>query len=217
MLTEIIEHKREELRLIKDRPDYEKTLSEIKRSAESLPQCRDFFSAVKGDEGGDTRVIAEVKKASPSNGVLRQDLDPVMLAKAYEGAGARAISVLTDERYFQGSLSDLKAVKENVGIPVLRKDFIIDGHQVFEARAFGADAILLIAGALTDEGLKGLKGVAEGLGLHCLVEVHDEEDLNKAIDAGSKIIGINNRDLSTMKVDISTTKRLSRLVPPALP
>jgi indole-3-glycerol phosphate synthase len=162
-----------------------------------------------------TRIIAEVKKASPSRGVIRADFDPVAIAAAYAGGGAAAISVLTEERFFGGSLGHLRAIRKAVGnkLPLLRKDFITDPYQVYESRACGADALLLIAAALTPEALAGLLDLSHGLGMHCLVEVHNEAELKTAVKSGAGIIGINNRDLKTFDVDINTTRRLMPLIP----
>ncbi|MBN1176341.1 MAG: indole-3-glycerol phosphate synthase TrpC [Dehalococcoidales bacterium] len=170
----------------------------------------DFAAALKGD---DVMLIAEVKKASPSKGVLRADLDPVRLAEIYARNGAAAISVLTEVKYFQGSLKYLAAIREKVNLPLLRKDFIYEEYQVYESAAYGADAMLLIASILSPGQLGELLEISHGIGLFCLVEVHNEEELQKALLAGTGIIGINNRDLNTFKVDTDTTRRLRMLVP----
>lgn len=162
----------------------------------------------------DIRLIAEVKKASPSKGIIRPDFDPVAIARRYEETGASAISVLTDEKYFQGKLEYLTQIREAVGIPLLRKDFIIHRIQVYEARAAGADAILLIAAALPPHDLRVLMGVARDLGMDSLVEVHTAEELETAIEAGARIIGINNRDLQTFETGLETTLELAAKVPP---
>ena len=159
-------------------------------------------------------LIAEVKKASQSKGVLREDFDPVKIAATYQGAGAAAVSVLTDERFFQGKLEYIRMVKEQISLPVLRKDFIIDEYQIYESVAAGADAILLIADLLSAAETASFHSLAVSLGLDVLVEVHNEEDLEKAIAAGAAIIGINNRDLHTFKIDLGVTQNLIRLVPP---
>ncbi len=161
-------------------------------------------------------LIAEVKKASPSKGVIRPDFDPVAIAKAYERAGADAISVLTDERYFQGHRRYLRAVKEAVDLPVLRKDFIIDRRQVEESARLGADAILLIGEALPPETLEALYNEAYSLGLECLVEVHAKETLERILDRFTpEVVGINNRDLHTFVTTLEATKALASLVPPS--
>ncbi len=170
----------------------------------------DFAAALRGDG---IKLIAEVKKASPSKGVLCPDFDPVALAQTYAQSGAAAISVLTEVNYFQGSPKHLAAIREKVNIPLLRKDFIFDEYQVYESAAFGADALLLIAAILNPEQLLELRELSSSLGLSCLVEVHNEEDLFTALLADAKIIGINNRNLKTFKVDTNTTRRLRMLIP----
>jgi len=170
----------------------------------------DFAGALRG-EG--IKLIAEVKKASPSRGVMCPDLDPVALAVTYAKNGAAAISVLTEVKYFQGSLKNLVAIREKVNIPLLRKDFIYDEYQIYESAACGADALLLIAAILSPEQLGELLEISVGIGLRCLVEVHDEAELQKALLADAKIIGINNRNLNTFKVDTNTTRRLRLSIP----
>jgi indole-3-glycerol phosphate synthase len=174
------------------------------------PQPLDFAAALRGKG---VKLIAEVKKASPSRGLLRPDFDPVALARTYAASGAAAISVLTEEKYFQGSLDHLAAVRGAVSIPVLRKDFIFDEYQVHESAAYGADAILLIAAILEQAQIGKLLALARSLGLACLVEAHNEAELMKALLAGAPIIGINNRDLNTFKVNTDVTRRLRLLVP----
>jgi len=158
-------------------------------------------------------LIAEIKKASPSRGVIRGDFNPVKIAVTYQSNGAAAISVLTDERFFEGKLEYIARIKESVSIPVLRKDFIIDEYQIYESVAAGADAILLIADLLAVNELTGFHNLATSLGLDCLVEVHGEEDIEKALAANADIIGINNRDLHTFRVDFDITQKLVRLIP----
>jgi len=158
-------------------------------------------------------LIAEVKKASPSKGVLKEDFCPVKIAKAYQKAGASAISVLTENRFFQGSLQDLLQVIETVNLPVLRKDFIIDPYQIYETKYMGADALLLITAILKERQLKDYIELAEELELDALVEVHSKEELETALNCGAQIIGINNRDLTTFNTDIKTTNKLAKLVP----
>lgn len=158
-------------------------------------------------------VIAEIKRASPSKGMIRPDLDVTATASAYEQAGAKAVSVLTEESYFHGSLEDLSAAREACGLPLLRKDFIVDRYQVWESAAAGADAILLIVAALTDEELKRLTSEAREARLECLVEVHDREELERALGLGTVLIGINNRNLNTFEVDLDTTINLIDSVP----
>jgi len=171
---------------------------------------RDFLRSVSQER---IQLIAEVKKASPSKGVLCPDLDPVVLGKSYAENGAAAISVLTEVNHFQGSLEYMSVIKDKVDIPLLRKDFIFDEYQIYESAAFGADALLLIAAILSQEQLSRLLQLSHRLGLDCLVEVHDETELEQAIQSQTKIIGINNRDLNTFEVDTNTTGRLVPLVP----
>jgi indole-3-glycerol phosphate synthase len=159
-------------------------------------------------------IIAEIKKASPSKGLLAPDFDPVRLAREYEAGGAAALSVLTDEAFFQGSLADLAAARAVCGLPVLRKDFTLDADHVLEAAAGGADAILLIAAILEAGEIRDLAAVAAGYGMAALVEVHDERELAKALDAGAEIIGVNNRDLTTFEVTLETSLRLAPRIPP---
>ncbi|MBL7156702.1 MAG: indole-3-glycerol phosphate synthase TrpC [Candidatus Omnitrophica bacterium] len=158
-------------------------------------------------------LIAELKKASPSRGIIRGDFNPLKIALTYQANGAGAVSVLTDERFFEGNLKTLKDIKGKITIPLLRKDFIIDEYQVYESLYYGADAILLIAQILTEAELTGFYKIAKNLGMDVLMEVHNEEDVEKALKTGASIIGINNRELSTFKVDLSTTQRLIRLIP----
>ena len=169
-----------------------------------------FAAALRGDR---LKLIAEVKKASPSKGLLCPDFKPVDLAQIYERNGAAAISVLTESKYFQGSLTYLVAIRKTVNLPLLRKDFIFDEYQIYESAAYGADAVLLITAILDEAKLADLLLLSKDLGLSCLVEVHNEDELFKAMLAGAEIIGINNRDLNTFKVDIDTTRRLRLLIP----
>lgn len=159
-------------------------------------------------------LIAEIKKASPSKGILRGDFNPAKIAVTYQANGASAISVLTDERFFEGKLEHVKLVKERVTLPVLRKDFIIDEYQIYETAVSGADAMLLIAELLSKDEMKRFYDIATGLGLDVLVEAHNEEDLGKALAIDAEIIGINNRDLHTFKVDLGVTQKLIRHIPP---
>lgn len=160
-------------------------------------------------------LIAEVKKASPSAGVICPDFDPVRLARAYEAAGANCLSVLTDESFFQGSLEDLQRIRAAVKLPLLRKDFILDARQILEAIEAGADAILLIARILTGAGLPELHGLASAAGLAALVEVHDEAEMDRALALGANLIGVNNRNLETFTVDLALTGRLAARIPAA--
>jgi len=189
-------------------------LEELRRVALEQPPPLDFASVLRGDH---IRLIAEVKKASPSRGIIRPDFDPVEIAQAYASNGASAISVLTEPRYFQGSLSYLRDIKEALGakkLPILRKDFLNDPYQVYESRAYGADNLLLIVAILTPEKLEALLGLSHELRMSCLVEVHNEAELEIALRSGARLIGINNRDLSTFTVDLTTTERLRPLIPP---
>lgn len=160
------------------------------------------------------RVIAEIKKASPSKGILREDFEPVAIAKTYEACGAAAISVLTDNRFFQGSIDYLRAVRSVSTLPILMKDFIIDPYQLYQARACGADAVLLIAAILDRNRLSALIEMSGSLGLAALVEIHSAEELATALAANADIIGINNRDLKTFQVTVETTRRLAPLISP---
>ncbi len=174
---------------------------------------RDFPAGLRKPRQGDMALVAEVKKASPSAGVICKDFDPVRIAREYEAAGASCLSVLTDEKFFQGSLEHLRQVRAAVKLPLLRKDFIIDERQLLEAIEWGADAILLIVAILTDEQLSKFHSLATEAGLAALVEVHDEAELDRAVKMGANLIGVNNRDLKTFKVDLATTEKLAtRLV-----
>lgn len=214
ILKQIIADKRTEV----ERRKEERPVELVKDELAGMKKCRNFYSAVTKRNRRGLNVIAEVKKASPSAGVIRADFDPVAIAQTYERCGADAISVLTDEKYFQGKLEYLTAVKEAVSVPVLRKDFIVDPYQVYEARAAGADAILLIAEALNAAEMMDLLILANELTLTSLIEVHDADTLLQARSMVGfpqkhySVLGINNRDLATMKVDINTTGRLAELV-----
>jgi indole-3-glycerol phosphate synthase len=170
---------------------------------------RDFLAALRKPRVGDVALIAEVKKASPSKGVICENFDPVRIAKEYEAAGASCLSVLTDEKFFQGSLDYLRQIRAAVKLPLLRKDFIIDERQILEAIEWGADAILLIVAILDDARLKRFHDLAIDAGLAVLVEVHDEAELERAVALGAELIGVNNRDLKTFTVDLATTERLA--------
>jgi len=170
---------------------------------------RDFLAALQHPRHGDIALIAEVKKASPSAGVICQDFDPVRLAKEYEAAGASCLSVLTDGKFFQGALDHLRQIRAAVKLPLLRKDFMIDERQILEAIEWGADAILLIVAILDDAQLERFHALAAEADLAALVEVHDEAELERALAAGANLIGVNNRDLKTFKVDLATTERLA--------
>lgn len=206
MLDRIITDKRGEVEQRKQRFP----LTVLQETIAERQTPLDFAGALRGDG---TRLIAEVKRASPSRGLLCPEFDPVKLAKTYAANGAAAISVLTEEKYFQGSLDHLAAIRKEVKLPLLRKDFIFDHYQVYESRAYGADALLLIV-AILDQGQLGeLLSLSHNLGMDCLVEVHNEAEVARALDSGAEVIGINNRDLKTFKVDIKTTRRLRPLIP----
>ena len=170
---------------------------------------RDFLAALRKPRAGNVALIAEVKKASPSKGIICKDFDPVRIAKEYEAAGASCLSVLTDEKFFQGSLDYLRQIRAAVKLPLLRKDFIIDERQILESVEWGADAILLIVAILDDARLKRFHDLATEVGLTVLVEVHDEAELDRATAIGAQLIGVNNRDLKSFKVDLTTTGRLA--------
>jgi len=174
---------------------------------------RDFTTALRNPCGGPLALIAEVKKASPSAGLIRPDFDPVSIAREYEAAGASCLSVLTDEKFFQGSLEYLRQIRAAVSLPLLRKDFIIDERQILEAVEWGADAILLIVAILSDMQLRQFHALGTEAGLAALVEVHDEVELDRALAAGAQLIGVNNRDLKTFQVDLATTEHLAARLP----
>jgi indole-3-glycerol phosphate synthase len=184
-------------------------LAELEERIERSRPPRDFRGELRR-EG--ISLIAEIKRASPTRGVLMEDVDPVDLGALYEQAGARAISVLTNDKYFSGSIEDLTTVRQHVAIPCLRKEFIVNEYQIYEARAAGADAILLIVKILSDEQIKDYLALAAELKMGALVETHDSEEIDRALNGGAHIIGINNRDLTTFQVDIATTLELKRLV-----
>jgi indole-3-glycerol phosphate synthase len=207
ILDEIVAYKKEELAETKRGVP----LADIKARAADAGPTRGFGAALAAPGG--IRLIAEVKKASPSKGVIRQDFDPVAIAKTYEASGASCLSVLTESKYFQGSLASLGAVRKAVGLPLLRKDFLVDPYQVYEARAAGADAVLLIAACLELRRLEDLLGLAGELGLDALVESHTAAELDRALRAGSRIVGINNRDLNTFRVSLDTTFSMLKDIP----
>jgi indole-3-glycerol phosphate synthase len=189
-------------------------LADLICRGETLPLPLSLTAALKGKG---FHLITEIKCASPSRGIIRTDFDPVAIALIYARHGAAAISVLTEANYFQGRLAYLGDIREALGErrpPLLRKDFIDDAYQVYESRAYGADSLLLIAAILTPEKLRELLRLSGELGMDCLVETHNEAEMETALESGAEIIGINNRDLGTFKVDINTTERLCRLVPP---
>ncbi|MGB8651672.1 MAG: indole-3-glycerol phosphate synthase TrpC [Mycobacteriales bacterium] len=186
------------------------SLEQLKERAQALPPAQDGVAALR--QPG-IAVVAEVKRSSPSKGALAAIADPAALAEDYEAGGASVISVLTEERKFGGSLADLDAVRARVDVPLLRKDFIVSSYQLWEARAHGADLVLLIVAALEQEALISLRERTESLGMTALVEVHDEQELQRALDAGSRVVGVNARDLKTLEVDRSVFGRLSPAIP----
>jgi len=206
ILDKIVEQKRKEIgRLSSGKISVKK----LKAALQERGGRRNFIAALRAARPGRLGLIAEVKKASPSAGVICADFDPARIAREYELAGATCLSVLTDEKFFQGSLHHLKQVRETVKLPMLRKDFIIDERQILESIQCGADAILLIVAILTDEQLKHFHRLATEAGMAALVEVHDETELERALAIGAELIGVNNRDLATFKVDLGTTERLA--------
>lgn len=210
ILDKIVAHKRKEIEQSKK----EATLAAIRARAQRATAPRDFAAALRsGYDNSGIALISEIKKASPSAGIIRTDFNPVEIAKIYEQSGASAISVITDEEFFKGSLSYLANVRATVDLPLLRKDFIIHPCQIYEALAFGADAVLLIVAILSDQELKVFLELCDKLGLAALVEVHTEQERDRALIAGAKIIGINNRSLQTFKVDLDTTLRVAKDLP----
>ena len=202
ILDDIVAHKKRELKRRKEAMP----LAGLKEGRVLIENPRAFREALT--QSTDVALIAEIKEASPSAGLIRKDVDPVGIGRLYEGFGAAAISVLTDERFFHGSLARMKQVKEAVSIPVLRKDFIIDAYQIYESRASGADAVLLIVAILSNDKLRTFLPLCTELELEALVEVHTESERDRALEAGAEVMGINNRDLTTFAVDLSTTIRL---------
>lgn len=210
ILDEIIANKKSELDRLKADFPVKGLIAGLKMRIKQLPQPRDFVKAVSGK---DIKIIAEVKKASPSKGVIRKSFNPVEIARIYEANGASAISVLTEEKYFQGHIDYIKVIGDAVTIPVIRKDFIFDEYQIYESRAAGADAILLIAGILKKDEIDEFLKLSHSLGMSCLVEVHNEDELEKVLLTKARLIGINNRDLKTFKTDIKNTLRLVPMIP----
>ncbi len=207
MLETILSHKREEITARKRA----KSVGQLEAMPLFAVPRRSLIRALKGKA---MAVIAEIKKASPSKGVIREVFDPVLIAKQYVEGGASALSVLTDEKFFQGRLEFLSLIRPTVSVPLLRKDFILDDYQLVEAKAHGADAVLLIAATLEPAALTRLFAEAKRLELECLVEVHDEREVAALDFRAIQLIGINNRDLTTLETDLSTTSRVKRLLPP---
>jgi indole-3-glycerol phosphate synthase len=207
ILDKIVATKRQEIAAAKQlHPE-----SELRRHLDTAPAIRDFYAAIAAD--GPIKLIAEVKKASPSRGVIRSDFHPVEIAHTYEMSGATCLSVLTDESYFQGHLDYLREIRRQVDLPILRKDFLIDSYQLLEARLAGADAVLLIAECLNDAQLSRLLREALGLGMTPLVEFYEPANLPRVVAAGARLIGVNNRDLRTFQVDLNHTLRMREKVP----
>jgi indole-3-glycerol phosphate synthase len=206
ILDKIVEEKKREIARL---PERVLAAGDLRDALLERGERRDFTAALRQPKTGSVALIAEVKKASPSAGVICKDFDPVRIAKEYEAAGASCLSVLTDEKFFQGSLEYLRQIRAAVKVPLLRKDFIIDERQILEAVEWGADAILLIVAILDDTRLMRFHSLAKEAGLAVLVEVHDETELVHATAVGAELIGVNNRDLKTFKVDLGTTERLA--------
>lgn len=207
ILDRIVAVKREEVAAAKR----QRPVAELQARAAEAPPVRNFAAALR--QPGRVSLIAEVKKASPSKGVLRADFDPVAIARTYAANGAAAVSVLTDETFFQGQPGFLAAIRDAVALPLLRKEFILDPYQLYESRALGADAVLLIVAILSRGELHDLLALSRELGLACLVEVHTEAELEVALGAEADLIGLNNRDLHTFRTTLDTTFRLRPLVP----
>lgn len=210
ILRRILARKAEEVESAAEREPIDTLAARIA----AVGPARGFRAALAQRLGaGNPAVVAEIKRASPSKGVLREDFDPVAIARSYAAGGAAALSVLTDRDFFQGEGSYLTAAREASGLPTLRKDFIVAPYQVYEARAMGADCVLLIVAALDDAALRGLHGLATELGMDVLVEVHDAEELERALAIGADLVGINNRDLRTFEASPDTTRQLRSRVP----
>ena len=210
ILDTILARKREEVAARRERT----SLFELKARAASAPPLRGFADAVAAKiAAGQAAVIAEVKKASPSKGVIRADFDPAAIARSYAAGGAACLSVLTDVDFFQGADEYLVAARDACALPVLRKDFIVDAYQLYEARVLGADCVLLIAAALDDAQLSGYAFIADELGMDVLVEVHDLDELERALPIPARLLGINNRNLKTFEVSLQTTLELKVAVP----
>ncbi len=210
ILDTIVAEKRSE---IAQWPKREIAEDDLRAAIAARGGLRDFLGALKASRSPAMALIAEVKKASPSAGLIRPAFDPVAIARDYERSGATCLSVLTDEKFFQGALAHLRAIREAVGLPLLRKDFIIDPRQVLEAVEWGADAVLLIVAILSDDALERLHSLGEAAGLTVLVEVHDASELERALRAGARLIGVNNRNLKTFEVDLGTTERVAAALP----
>jgi len=214
ILEEIVSYKMAEVEHRKS----ELPISEMREQLADAPPPRGFRARLStlNSQLSTPNIIAEIKKGSPSRGIIRFDFDPAAIAKSYEQNGAAALSVLTDRRFFYGCLSDLEIARESCDLPILRKDFTIDEYQIVEAAAAGADAVLFIVAILNREELEKFLAVSAELGLDALVEVHDEREMETALDVGADLIGINNRDLRMFRVDLKTTARLAMMSPPGI-
>lgn len=210
ILDEIIEKTKEDLILRKNKISFEELEKNIKTTTFKPKDVKTFLKSTKDEP---IRIIAEVKKASPSKGIIKEDFNPLEIAKEYSQNSANAISVLTEPHYFKGNLEYLTTIKRSISTPLLRKDFIVDKYQIVEALLYGADFILLIAKALTEKELKELYEYAKSLNLEVLVEIHDEEDLKKALNSNATIIGINHRNLDTFEMDMALCDKLIPLIP----
>jgi indole-3-glycerol phosphate synthase len=206
ILDAIVEEKKREITRLPPGP---LTVLELRSAVDARGAPRNFLAALRHPPAGPIALIAEVKKASPSAGLICPDFDPVRIARQYEAAGAACLSILTDEKFFRGSLEYLRQIRQTVKLPLLRKDFIIDERQIVEAIQWGADAILLIVAILEDAQLRHFHSLATQAGLAALVEVHDGQELDRAMAAGAELIGVNNRNLKTFEVDLATTERLA--------
>ncbi|MFQ5603491.1 MAG: indole-3-glycerol phosphate synthase TrpC [bacterium] len=207
ILNEIVGHKAEEIRLRKQKMP----VAELLSLCHYVPTPRSFTAGLKDEPT--VQVIAEIKKASPSAGLIRTDFVPEALAEAYENNGARAVSIITDEKYFQGSLNHIHSVRQVIELPILRKDFILDSYQVVEARAYGADLVLLILNLLTDSQCTDLVDAVQEFRMEFLVEIHTPAEVERAVKMGFNLIGINNRNLDTFEVDVATTDKLLQDLP----
>jgi indole-3-glycerol phosphate synthase len=207
VLKEIVAKKKEKILLAKQAL----TEEDLKARIADLPKTRPFIEAISKPK--QISLIAEIKRQSPSRGVIRQDFNLLDIARIYQETGVQAVSVLTEEDHFGGNISYINEVKNIISCPVLRKDFILEAYQVYESRFYGADAILLIADLLSKDKLSELMELAQGIGLSCLVEIHDEKELKKVLSLKAPLIGINNRDLHTLEVDFKNTEKLFPLIP----
>ncbi|WAC06441.1 MAG: indole-3-glycerol phosphate synthase TrpC [Thermodesulfobacteriota bacterium] len=208
-LDEILTHKKEDIQARKNLIPLER----VKQEAINRPAPRDFFSPLYEKGDNQSRIIAEIKKASPSKGIIQHDFDLEKIGAIYQKAGARAISILTEKKFFQGDIEYLSLVRKSVDLPLLCKDFIIDPYQIYEAAAHGADGFLLIAAILSRQQIEDFLSLGRELGMEALLEVHNEKELKEALLTSAKIIGINNRDLKTFKTDIVTTLSLIKFIP----